>query len=51
MFELERALIDERIPVDQFLRLIKKHARQEFLNIALAGEIVEAIAKDRSKRH
>lgn len=48
MFELERALLDERIQVGRFLKLVRKHARAEFMDLALAHKVVEKInAEDR----
>jgi hypothetical protein len=39
MFELERALADERIKVGRFLKLVRKHARAEFMDLALANKV------------
>ena len=45
MFELERALVDERITVGRFLKLVRKYARAEFMDLALAHKVVESLSK------
>ncbi len=37
--------------IDRFLKLVRKYARAEFLDLALANKVVEKINADDRKQH